>query len=350
MMQRRSNNHNDNKIDDENINPNTKNLPLPSSLTTASTVVSSSSSSHATKKQRGKCRWMLPILSGTVLVLVIVQHNTINPFRTNVRKSSTTSNSRNAATPIPAAAPAAAIISSAVLGDDKVVFGKNTTPLLPGVAYKTTTPTPIPATATAAAITSSAELGDDKVVFGENTTPLLPGVAYTTPTQSSMIAKEKKTTTTTSSNNHLIIHVGPPKTGTSSIQCQLQVNPFLNSSNYVYLGQWQKRGCPRSLLKQKKPGVSYHKMRQVVHGELIKMRNGAQSRALEKSLEELYARNYHAVLSSEAFHSYLDKGDDVWNFLASYTKQIPHKVTFVMTYRRYYEWFFSCKCFDDSTH
>ena len=148
----------------------------------------------------------------------------------------------------------------------------------------------------------------------------------------------------------MIIHVGLPKTGTSSIQCQLQVNPFLNSSNYVYLGQWQKRGCPRSLLKQKKPGVSYHKMRQVVHGELIKMRNGAQSRALEKSLEELYARNYHAVLSSEAFHSYLDKGDDVWNFLASYTKQIPHKVTFVMTYRRYYEWFFSCKCFDDSTH
>ena len=273
-------------------------------------VVSSSSSSYATNKQRGKFRWMLPILSGTVLILVIVQQNTIiNPFRTNVRKSSTTSNSRSGATPIPAAATAVAITSSEVLGapvddNDDDDHGNNET-----------------------------DDDDDKVVFGE----------------SSMIAKEKKTTTTTSSNNHLIIHVGPPKTGTSSIQCQLQVNPFLNSSNYVYLGQWETT-CPRSLLKQKKPGVSYHKMRQVVNYELLKMRNGVQSQALRKSLEELYARNYHAVLSSEAFRSYNDKGDDVWNFLASYTKQISHKVTFIMTYRRYYEWFFSCKCLDDSTH
>ena len=225
-------------------------------------VVSSSSSSYATNKQRGKFRWMLPILSGTVLILVIVQQNTIiNPFRTNVRKSSTTSNSRSGATPIPAAATAVAITSSEVLGapvddNDDDDHGNNET-----------------------------DDDDDKVVFGE----------------SSMIAKEKKTTTTTSSNNHLIIHVGPPKTGTSSIQCQLQVNPFLNSSNCVYLGHWQQRSCLRSLLKQKKHGVLYHKMRQVVHYELIKMRNGVQSQALGKSLEELYARNYHAVLSSEAF-------------------------------------------------
>ena len=68
----------------------------------------------------------------------------------------------------------------------------------------------------------------------------------------------------------------------------------------MYLGHWQQRSCPYSL-KQKKHGVLYHKMRQVVHYELIKMRNGVQSQALGKSLEELYARNYHAVLSSEAF-------------------------------------------------
>ena len=138
----------------------------------------------------------------------------------------------------------------------------------------------------------------------------------------------------------MIIHVGLPKTGTSSIQCQLQVNPFLNSSssNYVYLRHWQQRSCPCSLLKQKNHGVSYHKLRQVVlHYKLIKMRNGVQSQALGKLLEELYARNYHAVLSSETFQSYLDKGYDVWNFLASYTKQIPHKVTFIMTYCRYYK-------------
>lgn len=35
----------------------------------------------------------------------------------------------------------------------------------------------------------------------------------------------------------LFIHVGPVKTGSSSIQCNLQVNPFLHESSYEYMGR-----------------------------------------------------------------------------------------------------------------
>ena len=173
-----------------------------------------------------------------------------------------------------------------------------------------------------------------------NTTAEEKNATATTKEINITIAEEKNITA--SARKHLIIHVGPPKTGTSSLECQLQVNEFLNSSKYVYLGQWEKN-CPPSLLKKRKEGVKYHRMRQIVHHELLqKRRNGKQSRALRKSLDKLYARNTNAIVSSEAFRSYLNSKKK-WKFLASFTEQIPHEVTFVMTYRRYFEWFFSSK-------
>jgi len=49
------------------------------------------------------------------------------------------------------------------------------------------------------------------------------------------------TTPTAANNNndstHLFIHVGPVKTGSTSIQCNLQVNPFLKVDSYYFLGK-----------------------------------------------------------------------------------------------------------------
>mmetsp|Transcript_21506 Transcript_21506/g.26387 ORF Transcript_21506/g.26387 Transcript_21506/m.26387 type:complete len:509 (-) Transcript_21506:314-1840(-) len=139
---------------------------------------------------------------------------------------------------------------------------------------------------------------------------------------------------------HFLIHVGPPKTGTSTIECQLQVNQFLNASKYKYLGQWETT-CPRSLLNKKKTEDFYHPMRKVVSFELINGNMGGLTQRLKQSLDTLYAQDYNAIVSSEAFQYYLTKGEGAWKFLASFTEQIPHKVTFVMTYRIYYEWLFS---------
>ena len=44
---------------------------------------------------------------------------------------------------------------------------------------------------------------------------------------------------------YLVIHVGPVKTGSSSIQCNLQVNEFLALSNYEYLGKADQHNSDR---------------------------------------------------------------------------------------------------------
>jgi hypothetical protein len=47
---------------------------------------------------------------------------------------------------------------------------------------------------------------------------------------------------TMSNATYLIIHVGSVKTGSSSIQCTLHANPFLEQSSYDYIGRF-KRVC-----------------------------------------------------------------------------------------------------------
>jgi hypothetical protein len=45
----------------------------------------------------------------------------------------------------------------------------------------------------------------------------------------------------------LFIHVGPVKTGSSSVQCNLQVNPFLKDSSYDFMGRTERPNiCPQT--------------------------------------------------------------------------------------------------------
>lgn len=54
-----------------------------------------------------------------------------------------------------------------------------------------------------------------------------------------------KDANTSSSFTNLVIHVGPEKTGSSSIQFNLQVNPYWMRSSYKYIGKKEVQRAPR---------------------------------------------------------------------------------------------------------
>ena len=161
-------------------------------------------------------------------------------------------------------------------------------------------------------------------------------------------AKAKEGENNNNNNNNkskhspvLILHVGPTKTGTSSIQCALQTSPFLNKSSYEYIDKYQT-GCNPGKYPLTNKRLPNHA---AVMQQIVFQRSNKSADLLKKSLKRSYSNNHNAIISAEELDAMEYKSEKTWDFLNEallqpylYEKRNMHVV---VTYRHLHERFLS---------
>jgi len=145
----------------------------------------------------------------------------------------------------------------------------------------------------------------------------------------------------------LFIHVGPGKTGTSSIQCNLQTNPFLKSSNYSYLGRLERNEtCPTTTNMHPlvRPAGDFINVQALVFQYILR---GWFSQDLfqdyvinfKSRMMKLFEDGAHSILVAEEFVALTtdNMSDTLWELFAGFL-DIQQDVTFLVTYRDYFDW------------
>lgn len=181
--------------------------------------------------------------------------------------------------------------------------------------------------------------GNDNINTGETTEALTKAKS-----NDSIAAKPK-----------LILHIGPPKTGTSTIQCALyQIEKQLNMDNYYYIGSFiPHMGCggrPHQLKEQGIVSFHYHTFFSCINNHSnntnqhqCKDQNGGKDfKGFMDVLEYHRSRGHNIIYSSEhlsAFNEDLGPGDDKWNLFKELFQGFDVKVVF--TYRDFFSWLLS---------
>ena len=157
-------------------------------------------------------------------------------------------------------------------------------------------------------------------------------------------AKEGENNNNNNKSKHspvLILHVGPTKTGTSSIQCALQTSPFLNKSSYEYIDKYQT-GCNPGKYPLTNKRLPNHA---AVMQQIVFQRSNKSADLLKKSLKRSYSNNHNAIISAEELDAMEYKSEKTWDFLNEallqpylYEKRNMHVV---VTYRHLHERFLS---------
>jgi len=134
-----------------------------------------------------------------------------------------------------------------------------------------------------------------------------------------------------------IIHVGPPKTGTTSIQCGLahMSEVLATLDNYYYIGtQCHKRDKEHNIEKKTgyKPLNPIYDM--FIHLEMAH----PLPFSVQESLDHHYRQNHNIILSVEKFSAMRDTQGALENMRKVFD---PEKwdVRIIIAYRRYFEWF-----------
>lgn len=128
-----------------------------------------------------------------------------------------------------------------------------------------------------------------------------------------------------------ILHVGPPKTGTSTIQAFAATHDdLLRKDNIYYLGHYGKR-----------QDLNMHEF-----SNLCRLCQGKQDCDCNKKWEEFsklvnyhHSQNHSVMLSDETFYRYKNENDEqayLWDHLVPLLKNWDVRI--VYTYRRYFEW------------
>ena len=122
------------------------------------------------------------------------------------------------------------------------------------------------------------------------------------------------TATPTKPKNIIILHVGPSKTGTSSIQCSLQTSPFLRMSNYEYIGRQMKECEPSTATHpvqiRKIPGIPPPT---AMATKLVGSKKKNAAVHLKIRLKASIAENLSAIFSAEEFDMMPDKDEETWD-------------------------------------
>ena len=166
------------------------------------------------------------------------------------------------------------------------------------------------------------------------------------------------TTPTAANNNndstHLFIHVGPVKTGSTSIQCNLQVNPFLKVDSYYFLGKMDRQ-CAPTKHRLVRPQKEFMHVQAFVF-QYIKRGWFQQEVHLpyrQSFIEEMNQRNRHGIqtiLSGEEFCGILGLPDDLFQLFANLLDELEQEVTFQVVYRDFFEWAVSRYSFYELWH
>ena len=103
----------------------------------------------------------------------------------------------------------------------------------------------------------------------------------------------------------LFIHVGPVKTGSSSVQCNLQVNPFLKDSSYDFMGRMERPNiCPQTnhrKTKQKFWDMQEFVFRYVLRGWLKQDQFQGYVRKFKAYLQSNADNAINTIISAEEF-------------------------------------------------
>ena len=159
---------------------------------------------------------------------------------------------------------------------------------------------------------------------------------------------ETQTTGDTTANNNnyntengprLFFHVGPIKTGSTSIQCNLLVNPFLNESSYQYLGKNSQKICPPTTYPHNRK--HYELDRFINNLWRGKLSTPEKTKKYAPQFTDLFQTKFNngvnTILSGEEACLFLEYTDFLQNF-ATLLNGIPQQVTFQVVYRHFFEW------------
>ena len=146
----------------------------------------------------------------------------------------------------------------------------------------------------------------------------------------------------------VILHIGPHKTATTTIQCDLSYyqHQLHDESNVTFLGRMGSRSC-----RNKRYGnadFTYNfEMRSILGNCDDKMMSSCLKKRepvlLERHLRELSSQNKTILISDEAFSRMSPKSQygnhrTIFSLLEKY---YPGRVKVVIVYRRYYDWIVS---------
>jgi hypothetical protein len=126
--------------------------------------------------------------------------------------------------------------------------------------------------------------------------------------------------TTNTNGTYLFIHLGPVKTGTSSIQCNLQANPFLKNSSYVYIGK-KERLCAASKwgpLPKKYFNVQSFVFQYILRGWLIQDAHQPYVQSFKKNMKARNDKGIHTIISGEEFCAVMMLNNDMFQLFARF--------------------------------
>jgi hypothetical protein len=138
--------------------------------------------------------------------------------------------------------------------------------------------------------------------------------------------------TTTNATQYFILHIGPPKTATTSIQCGLNKfsRALARKDNYYFLGQSCRLGTVVTMANGEESILAFDMLKE------LNTLNTTYLRALKVRVQAHYTLGHHLILSSEHFISKLHDKNRIWGYLKRLTAGF--KVKIVIAYRHYFQW------------
>jgi len=141
------------------------------------------------------------------------------------------------------------------------------------------------------------------------------------------------------SNRYFVIHTGPLKTATTTIQCGLQSHDVLPpDSRYSYVGKTAVICGTETPIFREKRELKHYKI-----GMWEDFANGITKASFvrfKNRLRSLRDDGQNIVMSSEEFCLLTDINEDRWDLLTqTFHGLLPdYEQRIIVTYRRYYEW------------
>lgn len=155
-----------------------------------------------------------------------------------------------------------------------------------------------------------------------------------TPQGPPILAEPPSPIMTASTKPYFVLHVGPPKTATTTIQCGLDElsAELAKDDSYFFMG----KRCPRSnneTMANGEAGIPGH------HLMLGLNSANPNSRGYEKLKERMEyhrARGNHMIFSIEAMSNHLEDRPETWKLFLSMFE--GWNVRIVVAYRHYFDW------------
>ncbi|KAG7339492.1 hypothetical protein IV203_034488 [Nitzschia inconspicua] len=144
--------------------------------------------------------------------------------------------------------------------------------------------------------------------------------------------RDKKTKQPRSDDPLFVLHIGPPKTATTTIQCGLHhLSQSLADEGFYFVG----KTCPQygSVMVNNETGVAGHHLLMGLNGGNVHTRGYI---GLKERMDYHRENHQNMIYSNEGFAHHLEDKNVTWQSLQSLFR--GWKVRIVIGYRHYFEW------------